>query len=90
MTQITLGFQFGGQAYSQVIFFETEEDFQRFKDHKLELAAEASVAAISTGAGASLNYNDGVAVFTKTKGGLMYEAALGGQRIKYKPNQAIN
>ena len=90
LTQITLGFQFGGQAYSQVIFFETEEDFQRFKDHKLEFAAEASVAAITTGAGASLNYSDGVAVFTKTKGGLMYEAVLGGQRIKYKPNQTIN
>ena len=80
----------GVQAYSQVIFFDTEADFQRFKYNKLELAAEASVAAITTGAGASLNYRDGVAVFTKTKAGFMYEAALGGQRIKYKPNQTIN
>jgi hypothetical protein len=29
-------------------------------------------------------YQDGVAVFTAAKGGLMYEASLGGQHFKYK------
>ena len=90
ITQLTLGFQFGGQAYSQIIFFETEEDLQRFKDNKLEFAAQASAVALTTGAGANLAYNDGVAVFTNTKGGLMYEATLGGQKLKYKPYEAID
>jgi lipid-binding SYLF domain-containing protein len=90
LTQVTLGFQFGGQAYSQVIFFETEADFERFTQNKLEFAAEASAVAIKAGAGASLNYRDGVAVFTKSKAGFMYQAALGGQKLKFKPYKVIN
>ncbi len=90
ITQLTLGFQAGGQAYSQIIFFETEEDLQRFKDNKIEFAAQASAVAVTTGAGASLAYNDGVAVFTKTKAGLMYEATLGGQKLKFKPYEDID
>lgn len=85
ITQLTIGFQFGGQAYSQVIFFETQEDLQRFKESKFEFAAQASAVAIEEGAAANLAYRDGVAVFTMTKAGLMYEAALGGQELKFKP-----
>ena len=90
LTQITLGFQFGGQAYSQVIFFESEEDLERFKENKLEFAGEASAVAIKSGAGVSLNYDNGVAVFTKSKAGLMYQAALGGQRLKFKEHEVVN
>ena len=85
ITQLTIGFQFGGQAYSQVIFFETQEDLQRFKESKFEFAAQASAVALEHGAAANLPYRDGVAVFTITKAGLMYEAALGGQELKFKP-----
>jgi hypothetical protein len=31
------------------------------------------------------NYHKGMAVFVHTKGGLMYEAALGGQKYSFKP-----
>src|SRR4051794_14718020 len=31
LTQVTLGFQFGGQAYREVIFFENKETLDRFK-----------------------------------------------------------
>jgi hypothetical protein len=41
--------------------------------------------AISAGAAANAAYQDGVAVFTATKGGLMYEASVGGQKFGYKP-----
>jgi lipid-binding SYLF domain-containing protein len=85
VTQLTIGFQFGGQSYREVIFFETEEDMERFKENKLEFAAQASAVAVKEGASADLAYRDGVAVFTMTKGGLMYEAAVGGQELKFKP-----
>ncbi len=85
MTQVTIGFQFGGQSYSEVIFFETQKDFQRFKASKFELAAQASAVAVDVGASADVAYQGGVAVFTMTKGGLMYEASLGGQKFKFKP-----
>lgn len=89
ITQITIGFQFGGQAYSQVIFFETKDDLRRFKENKFEFAAQASAVAIKEGAAVNVAYNDGVAVFTMTKAGLMYEASIGGQKLKFKPYKAV-
>lgn len=85
LTQITIGFQFGGQSYRQVIFFETQEDLERFKENRFEFAAQASAVAIEEGAAANFEYTDGVAVFTIVKAGLMYEASLGGQKLKFKP-----
>jgi lipid-binding SYLF domain-containing protein len=52
-------------------------------------SAQASTAGgASAGAGsaqAKKNYTDGMAVFTVAKGGLMYEASLGGQKFSYRP-----
>jgi hypothetical protein len=39
---------------------------------------------ISCAATADLGYNGGVAVVTATKGGLMYEASVGGQKFDYE------
>ncbi len=85
LTQITVGFQLGGQAFRQIIFFETKADLERFKENRVELSAQASAVAIKEGASANIPYSDGVAVFTMTKGGLMYEASIGGQQFKFKP-----
>ncbi|MFT4537135.1 MAG: lipid-binding SYLF domain-containing protein [Saprospiraceae bacterium] len=85
ITQFTIGLQFGGQCYRQVIFFEKEEDFLRFKENKFEFAAQTSALAVKLGAAANLSYRDGVAVFSITKAGFMYEASLGGQKLKFKP-----
>ena len=85
MSQVNVGLQAGGQSYIQVIFFEGEEDLQRFKDDKLEFSGQASAVALKDGASADIDYAKGVAVITKAKGGLMVEASLGGQKFKFKP-----
>ena len=85
ITQLTIGLQFGGQAYSQVIFFETEADLQRFKENNWEFAAEASAVALEEGAATNFAYRDGAAVYTMTRAGLMYEAAVGGQHFRFRP-----
>lgn len=85
VTQFTVGLQFGGQAYSEIIFFQTEDDLDRFRESKFELAAQASAVAVDEGASTNVAYEDGVAVFTLAKGGLMYEASIGGQKFKFKP-----
>src|SRR6187402_596901 len=41
MSQVSVGFQLGGQAYREVIFFETEADLNRFKENKIEFAGQA-------------------------------------------------
>lgn len=105
MTQLTVGLQAGGQAYSQVIFFENEASLNEFISGNFEFSAQATAVAITAGvsaeantgggtaAGASAGKNDastasrgyrkGMAIFTVAKGGLMYEASLGGQKYSY-------
>ena len=85
MTQISFGFQFGGQAYSEVIFFENADAYNRFIENEFQFAAQVSAVALKTGISANAKYTDGVAVFTMAQGGLMYEASVGGQRFKYVP-----
>jgi lipid-binding SYLF domain-containing protein len=85
MTQVTIGFQFGGQAYREVIFFENQETLDRFKENKIEFTAQASAIAATKGAAATPKYTEGVMIFTQQKGGLMYEASVGGQKFKFTP-----
>jgi lipid-binding SYLF domain-containing protein len=88
MTQVSVGFQLGGQAYREVIFFESAKDLEHFKNNKLEFSAQVSAVAASSGVSANAKYKEGVAVFTMEKGGLMYEASLGGQKFKFTPNES--
>jgi len=82
LTQVTFGFQAGGQAYSEFIFFEDDLALANFRRGNYELGAQASAVAITAGASADANFNAGVAIFTQAKGGLMYEATVGGQKFK--------
>ena len=84
LTQLSVGFQLGGQAFSQIIFFKNKKSLERFTEGNFEFGPSASAVLISEGANASADYSDGVAVFTFSKGGLMYEASIGGQKFSYK------
>jgi len=107
MNQLSIGLQLGGQAYSQIIFFEDKRSFDEFTSGNFEFGANASAVAITAGASASTStsgntagasggkndattagkYHKGMAVFTVAKGGLMYEAAIAGQKYKYTPKK---
>jgi len=90
LTQVTIGFQWGGQAYSEVVFFENEEALNSFTERDYAFSGQASAVAINKGASADIAYKNGVAVYTITKGGLMYEASIGGQRFKYRSKELSN
>ena len=104
----TIGFQLGGQAFSEIIFFEDKRAFDDFTSGNFEFDAVASAVAITagvqakagtegatagasagpaTGAQAETSYRRGMAVFVHTLGGLMYEAAIGGQKFSYDPKR---
>lgn len=87
MKQVTVGFQLGGQAYREVIFFEDQAAIDRFKTSNFELSAQASAVAVTKGASANVKYRDGVLIFTQEKGGLMYEASVGGQHFDFEKFQ---
>lgn len=105
-SDISFGAQAGGQAYSQIIFFENKESFNDFIEGNFEFGAEASAIAIkaeakaeasteATSAGvaaggadgkgkqANIVYQNGMQIFTFAKGGLMYQAAIAGQKYSY-------
>ena len=104
MKQLSVGFQAGGQDFSQIIFFEDKRALDQFESGSFEFSAGAKAVAITAAANASAGtngvtsgasggkrdavtdgaYNDGVAVFTIAKGGLLYAAALAGQKFTYK------
>jgi lipid-binding SYLF domain-containing protein len=52
MTQVTAGFQLGGQAYSQIVFFEDKRAFDEFTGGNFEFGAQATAVAITAGASA--------------------------------------
>tara|TARA_B100000965_G_C19593406_1_gene758986 strand:- start:1627 stop:2190 length:564 start_codon:yes stop_codon:yes gene_type:complete len=85
MTQLSVGFQLGGQAFSQIIFFKNQRDTDRFIQGNFEFGASASAALIREGAATEASYSDGVGVLTLSKGGLMYEASIGGQKFSFSP-----
>lgn len=105
MTQVSVGFQLGGQVYSEMVFFENPSALRRFESGKFALSADVGAVALTASASASAgtagteagasgtethatatgHYQDGVAVFTIAKGGLMYQAAVAGQKFSFTP-----
>ena len=107
--QLSVGFQFGAQVYSEIIFFETEKDFQNFTSGNFEFGADANVVALTASASAKATtlgvqgiqaglsadqiqvqkshceYTKGMAVYSITGGGLMYQATISGQKFEYFP-----
>jgi len=104
MTQLSVGLQAGGQAFSEIIFFQDKRAFKDFTSGNFEFSAQIAAVAITAGAGASAGttgtsagasasnsaatnvgqgWTKGMAVFTVAKGGLMYEATVGGQKFSY-------
>jgi hypothetical protein len=104
LAALSAGFQLGGEAYSQIIFFADKRAFDEFTSGNFEFGAQAQAVAITAGAsaaatttgstaGASTTQSNqrnkaepykGMTTFTVAKGGLMYEASIGGQKFNYK------
>jgi lipid-binding SYLF domain-containing protein len=85
LTQVTLGIQLGGQVFSEVIFFDDKATLDAFARSVFSLAAQATAVAAADGAAATAKYNENVEVHTVVKGGLMFEASLGGQKFSFAP-----
>ena len=86
ITNITIGLQLGGQSYVEVVFFKDKQAMAAFKQGKLKMSAQATAVAAASGASADAAYNQGVLIFTAIRGGLMFEATIGGQKFSFKPN----
>jgi lipid-binding SYLF domain-containing protein len=111
LVKMSIGWQAGGQVFSEIIFFEDKRAYDEFTKGEFAFDATASAVAITAGvqaqagtkgasAGATAgpatgvqtqaNYVKGMAVFVHAKGGLMYEASIGGQKFNFTPMDGDN
>lgn len=84
LSQASIGFQLGGQSYTEIIVFKTRQAVTQFKEGNFRFDAQATAVALKSGAGTNAEYKDGVAVFTMDEAGLMFEASIGGQKFSYQ------
>jgi lipid-binding SYLF domain-containing protein len=54
VNQLSAGFQAGGQAYSQIVFFEDQRAFESFTKGDYEFGADIDAVAITAAAGGSV------------------------------------
>lgn len=85
LTQVSIGFQLGGKKYSEVIFFENEDAYNRVVNDDFKLSADASAVALKEGIGTNANFDNGMFIVTRPLGGLMFDAAVGGQKLEFHP-----
>jgi len=89
MTQLSIGFQLGGQGFSQIVFFEDKRAFDEFTTGNFEFGAQASAVALTAGAsagattagssaGASGGKHDATTVGKYHKGMAVFTVAKGG------------
>jgi len=55
MTQVSVGLQFGGQVYKQIIFFEDARSLREFTSGEFEFGGQAAAVALNSGASAQVS-----------------------------------
>ncbi|SOC79579.1 Las17-binding protein actin regulator [Salinimicrobium sediminis] len=83
LRQIDVGFQIGGQAFSEIIIFKTEQALNEFKEGNFELEGSASAVIWDKGKGEAIQFQDGVGVALMPKAGAMAGISVGGQKFNY-------
>lgn len=86
VTQGSLGASLGGEYYREIIFFKDKQDLDLLTSGaEYTFAAQMSALAIHSGVASKADYKAGMIVFITTDTGLMVDASLGGQKLRYLP-----
>jgi len=85
---VSAGFQWGAQNFSELLIFMSQTEMDKFKSGEFSVGANVSAVALASGAAAATDPSKGVVALVDTKGGLMAEAAVGGQQMKFQPLNA--
>jgi lipid-binding SYLF domain-containing protein len=87
MSQASFGLQAGGQGYSELLVFQTKEALDKFKTGDFAISGSVSAVAATAGAAGVAKFDNGMAVFVRVNGGLMYEASIAGQKFSYSATE---
>ena len=84
LSQLTIGVQVGGDTFTELVVFDSPEAFERFKKGKTAFSANASAVLVKAGKAGTKDFEKGVAALAYTKGGMLLELSIGGQRFRFK------
>ncbi|MEJ2128418.1 MAG: lipid-binding SYLF domain-containing protein [Woeseiaceae bacterium] len=84
-SQFTSGIQAGVRNFSMVVLFKDQRALNDFKQGKIQFMGQAGLAAGTKGVAGTPAFNDGVAIFTVTRLGLMGEFTVSGAKFSYRP-----
>jgi len=83
--QFSSGIQAGAKYYSMIIFFKDKQALDDFKTGEIQFMGQAGLAFGTVGVAGTPAYNDGVAIVTMTRFGLMGEFSAAGAKFTYNP-----
>jgi lipid-binding SYLF domain-containing protein len=83
LSQASVGAQAGAQSFAELVVFQNPADLQRMKNNAYTIGGNVSAVVLNAGAGASTQFQNGVAVFVEPHGGVMAEVSISGQRLKF-------
>jgi lipid-binding SYLF domain-containing protein len=83
--QFSSGIQAGAKYFSMIVFFKDKQALDYFKTGELQFLGQAGLTFATVGVAGTPAYNDGVAIVTMTRFGLMGEFSASGARFSYKP-----
>ena len=82
--QFSTGIQAGVNNFSMIVFFKDKEALEKFKARELQFMGQAGLAVANLGVASTPAFNEGVAIITMTRLGLMAEFSYGGIKFTYK------
>ena len=85
VSQASVGFSFGGEFFREIIFFRSKSDLDRFTMEDFTFSGQVTAVALTAGAAAKSDYQDGMAVFVMPDAGLMVDVSIAGQKFQYDP-----
>lgn len=83
--QFTSGIQAGAKYFSMIVFFKDKDALENFKARKVQFLGQAGLSVANAGIAGTPAYNEGVAMITVTRLGLMAEFSISGAKFTYKP-----
>jgi len=83
--QFSSGIQGGARNFSMILFFKDKAALEYYKTGELQFVGQAGIAAGTLGVASTPTYNEGVAILTVTRLGLMFEFSYSGAKFSYKP-----
>jgi len=88
--KFTLGVDVGGTIFHEMIVFNDEETWKRFRAGKYSFAADAGLSLVKGGVQASKGFGPGTAAFVFNEGGMLLDLDIGLQKFVFKPTVPEN